>query len=110
MFKRKLLTFCTLFCALIFASAVQAHEYKLGDIEINHPFARTTVQGQSSGGAYLTIENKGKVGDELTKAESTIAKSVELHTMEMDGNVMRMRQIEGIDVPAGQAVALAPGG
>jgi copper(I)-binding protein len=107
MFTRSL---ATLFSTLIFASAVQAHEFKLGDIQINHPFARPTMPGQTSGGAYLGLENKGKVKDELVKAESTIANSVELHEMAMSGDVMKMREVKDIDLDAGKLVNMQPGG
>jgi periplasmic copper chaperone A len=42
--------------------------------------------------------------------KANVAKNVELHRMEMDGNVMRMREVDGIDVPAGQTVRLQSGG
>ena len=72
-------------------------------------WARPTVAGQSGGGGFLKITG-GSTPDRLLSASAGVAKVVELHTMEMDGNVMRMRQIDGIDVPAGQAVDLSPGG
>ena len=72
-------------------------------------WARPTVAGQAGGGGYLKITG-GSTPDRLLSASTGVAKMAELHTMEMDGNVMRMRQIEGIDVPAGQAVELSPGG
>ena len=79
-------------------------------MSIGHPFARSTPAGAKAGGAYLSIENKGKVADKLLSASSPKAGSVELHTMSMDGNVMRMRQIPAIDVAPGATVKLAPGG
>jgi copper(I)-binding protein len=77
--------------------------------KVEAAWARPTVAGQSGGGGFLTITG-GASGDRLLSASAGVAKMVELHTMEMDGNVMRMRQIDGIDVPAGQAVELKPGG
>lgn len=110
MFARNLIKFCTfLVCTLIFSFAVQAHEYKAGDIEIDHPFARSTVPGQRSGSAYLTIKNEGKVKDELVKAESTMTKSVELHTMEMKNGVMKMREVDDIGIDAGKIIKMQPG-
>jgi periplasmic copper chaperone A len=91
------------------ASAVYAHDYQLGDIQIKHPFARATVPGQTSGAAYLDLKNTGKKDDELVKAESTIAKSVELHEMKMSGDVMKMRHVDDIDVDAGEEVNMQPG-
>jgi periplasmic copper chaperone A len=76
---------------------------------IDVAWARPTVQGQAGGGGFLTITG-GATADRLLGASASISKAVELHTMEMDGNVMRMRQIDGIDIPAGQRVELKPGG
>lgn len=78
-------------------------------LKVEGAWARPTVAGQSGGGGYLKITG-GSAADRLMSAGAGVAKSVELHTMEMDGNVMRMRQIEGIDVPAGASVELKPGG
>ena len=72
-------------------------------------WARATVAGQRAGGGYLTL-NGGAAADKLVGASAPVAERVELHSMSMDGDVMRMRQVEAIDVPAGQAVELKPGG
>jgi len=96
--------------ALIFCTTASAHDYKVGQLELSHPYARTTPPGAKAGGAYLSIENKGKAADKLVRASSPRAGSVELHTMSMDGNVMRMRQIPAIEVAPGAIVKLAPGG
>ena len=87
----------------------QAQSLKHGAIEIAKPWARPTVAGQGAGGGYLTLTNAG-AADRLLSASSGVASVVELHTMSMDGNVMRMRQVEAIDLPTGQTVALKPGG
>ncbi|XVJ68678.1 MAG: copper chaperone PCu(A)C [Rhizobacter sp.] len=87
----------------------QAHNFKVGAIDIGHPWARPTVAGQATGGGYLKLTNAGAT-DRLVSASTEVAASVELHTMSMDGHVMRMRQVEGIDLPAGQTVELKPGG
>jgi len=100
------------FVALAFgltALLAQAHSFKLGDLVIGHPYARATVAGQPTGGAFLSIENHG-AGDRLLSATAEVSKAVELHTMGMEGDVMRMRQVEAIELPAGKAVALKPGG
>ena len=85
-------------------------EYALKDLRIAQPFARPTPPGARSGGAYFTIENIGKEPDRLVRVASTAAATVELHSMKMDGNVMRMRAIEGLDIPAGGKVQLGSGG
>ena len=85
------------------------HEVKVGSLKIDNPYTRVTVAGQKVGGAFMKVENKG-AADKLVGASSTVAKEVQLHTMSMDGNVMRMREVKTIDVPANGEVKLAPGG
>lgn len=80
------------------------------DIRVEQPYARATVPGQMAGGGYLQVQNTGKAPDRLLAVSAGVAASVELHTMSMDGDVMRMRELDGIDVPAGQKVELKPGG
>lgn len=94
---------------LALSIAAQAHEYKVGDLQVGHPWARTTVPGQPSGGAYLSIENKGKAADKLIAVASPVAKSTEIHTMSMDGNVMKMREVGSIEVKPSEKVAMQPG-
>jgi periplasmic copper chaperone A len=79
-----------------------------GQIEINAPWARATPGHVESGAVYSTIVSP--TTDRLTAASSPVAKKVELHTMSMEGGVMRMRPLAAIDIPAGQTVTLSPGG
>ena len=99
--------------ALAAAIAVPAiaHDYKLGALEISHPWTRATPATAQSGGGFLTITNKGTAPDRLIAARSTVSDKVEVHEMKMDGNVMRMRELEkGLEIPAGATVMLKPGG
>ncbi len=91
------------------AIAAHAHGFQLGAIAIGHPYARATVPGQPAGGGYLKLDNKG-AADRLLSASAGVAGSVELHSMSMEGDVMRMRQVDAIDLPAGKSVELKPGG
>lgn len=77
--------------------------------KVEAAWARPTVNGQAGGGGFLKITG-GAAADKLVSASANVSKMVELHTMEMDGNVMRMRQVDGIAVPAGGTVELKPGG
>ena len=77
--------------------------------KVEAAWARPTVAGQAGGGGFLKITG-GAAADRLVSGSAGVAKAVELHTMEMDGNVMRMRQIDAIEVPAGQTIELKPGG
>lgn len=95
--------------ALVAGPAAHAHEYTLGGLHIEHPYARPTVPMQRSGGAYLTIENTGKNDDKLISASSPIAESVQIHTMSMDGNVMKMREVDGIELKPSSKVEMTPG-
>ena len=78
-------------------------------IKIEDAYTRATVPGQQVAGGFMKIENKG-AADQLISASSPVAGEVQLHEMAMEGNVMKMRQIKDIAVPAGGAVELKPGG
>jgi copper(I)-binding protein len=63
-----------------------------------------------NGAAFMTLRNRGGQADRLVSASVPIARTVELHTHIRDGDVMRMRPVADIPVPAGQTVRLRPGG
>jgi hypothetical protein len=96
--------------AALFAASALAHEYELKALRIDHSFARATPAGAKVAGAFMTIRNTGTTADRLVSAASPVAGVVELHEMAMDGNVMRMRAVQGIDIPAGGKAELKPGG
>lgn len=79
------------------------------DVQVSDSFARATVPQQKTAGAYVTIENKGKETDRLIGATTPVAKSVEIHTMELDGNVMRMREAGPIELKPASRVEMHPG-
>jgi periplasmic copper chaperone A len=97
------------FVALLAASFSHAHDFKAKDIRIVHPFATPTVPGAKNGAAYLTLENKGKDADKLMSASTPRAQRVELHTMSMDGGVMRMREVNDVEVKAAETIKMRPG-
>ena len=76
---------------------------------IVHPYARATAPSQPTGVGYLKLVNKG-AADRLLAASSPVAASVEMHSMRLEGDVMRMREVAAIEVPAGRTVELKPGG
>ena len=78
------------------------------ELVIKNVWARAMPGGAQTGAAYATIISP--TADRLTAVSSPVAKTAQLHTMSMDDGIMRMRAVEGIDVPAGQAVTLKPGG
>jgi copper(I)-binding protein len=103
-------TLALLVVALGFGFSVQAQEAKVGPIKVDHAYTRATVPGQQVAGGFMKIENKGTSGDQLLSASSPAAGEVQLHEMAMEGNVMKMRQVRDIAVPAGGSVELKPGG
>lgn len=82
----------------------------ISPLRIEQPFARATAPTARAGGAYMTIVNSGATADRLLRAESSVAARTELHTVIKEGDVMRMREVPGIDVPANGKATLAPGG
>ncbi len=72
---------------------------------------RATAPGMPSSAAYVSIANHGDAADRLIAAKTVVARRVEIHSMEMDNGVMRMRAVDGgLPIAAGEAVHLAPGG
>ena len=88
---------------------MKSTEYRIGQLKIENPYARATAPGQKAAGGFMKIENKG-AADQLIAASSPVAGEMQLHTMAMDGNVMKMREVKAIDVPANGSVDLKPGG
>lgn len=78
------------------------------NVDVQGAWARATVQGQKATGAFMTLT--AKEGTRLTAVASPVAAVVEVHEMAMDGDVMKMRAVTGLDLPAGKTVELKPGG
>lgn len=78
-------------------------------VDIKDAWVRTSVQGQKATGAFMKLT--AKEGAKLVAASSPVAGVVELHEMKMEGDVMKMRAVQGgLDLPAGKTVELKPGG
>jgi periplasmic copper chaperone A len=78
-----------------------------GLVEVKSAWARATPGNAENGAAYLTLESP--TPDRLTGVSTSVAKKAELHTMTMEGGVMRMQPLDAVDLPAGQPVTLKPG-
>jgi periplasmic copper chaperone A len=87
------------------ASAAWAQSSQL---EVSNAWARATPGDAANGAAYLTIQSP--TADRLVSVSSPVSHRTELHTMSMAGNVMQMRPLGTLDIPAGQPVRLTPGG
>ncbi len=81
----------------------------LAQTTVKDPWVRGTVAQQKATGAFFQISSAA--GGKLLSASSPAAGVVEIHEMSMDGNTMKMRALpNGLDLPAGKAVDLKPGG
>jgi periplasmic copper chaperone A len=97
--------------AIICVGSAAAQQVKIGDLVLDHAWSRATPGGAKVGGGYLIIENKGATADKLIGGSSPVAGKVEVHEMAMNNGVMTMRLLkDGLPIPAGQSVKLAPGG
>jgi copper(I)-binding protein len=92
--------------------AAFAHDVvTLGALEISGAFSRATLPNAPVGAGYLTITNTGTADDTLVSATSPVAGVTQIHEMKMEGDVMKMNEVEGgLVIPAGQSVTLEPGG
>lgn len=77
-------------------------------IDITDARARAMVPGQTSTAVYLTIRNSG--GEDRLTSVAVQGAQASLHSSSMDDGIMRMRPVEGVDVPANNTIALEPGG
>ena len=81
-----------------------------GELQVQQAWAAPTPSGVDVAAGYLVIDNQTASDDRLLAVTSPRAERVEIHEMSMDGAVMRMRSVDGLAIPAGQSVSLAPGG
>jgi copper(I)-binding protein len=75
---------------------------------VTQPWVRATVPQQTASGAFMQLRSADSA--KLVSATSPIAASVQIHKMEMTGQMMKMREVDAIDLPAGETVNLASGG
>lgn len=98
-----------LFLAMTVASP--AHDFTIGDIQIDHPWSRATPEGARVAAGYMVLKNNGAEVDRLVSLTSEIGNRAEIHEMNVnEQGVMTMRPLaDGLEIPAGGEVALAPG-
>ena len=94
-------------CLLVVVAAGSAAAQS-SDLEVKDVWARATPGAAQTAAVYATLLSAA--GDRLTGASTPAAAQADLHMMSMDNGVMKMRQIDGIDLPPGQTVTLKPGG
>ena len=99
--KKILLAFAA---STVFATATAAW----AQVSVSAPWMRATVARQTSAGAFLQLLSATPA--RLVAAQSPLAAGVEIHRMEMAGQVMTMREVGGVDLPAGKPVDFTSGG
>ena len=96
--------------AVFLSSSAHAHDFKAGPLVVAHPWTRATPKSATVAGGYLKITNTGNTPDRLTGGSAEVARKFEVHEMNMDGGVMKMRELKnGLEIPAGATVELKPG-
>ncbi|MDM7948643.1 copper chaperone PCu(A)C [Hydrogenophaga sp.] len=96
--------------AVLLISPVWAHDFKLGDLRVDHPYATPTLPGLNTGAVYFRgIRNTGKFPDRLLSATTPVAARVEIHRMTMKADVMQMRAVPSLEIPAGLSVPMKHG-
>lgn len=106
---KKLIHSATLACAFVTAlAALPVQAQTAAPVTVDGAWARASVQGQKATGAFMRLTAKD--GARLVRAESPAAGVTEVHEMKMEGDVMKMRAVPSLELPAGKAVELKPGG
>jgi copper(I)-binding protein len=98
------------FVSVSAASTTLAHEIEVGSLTLTDLWTRATPPGAPTGGGFLTITNHGSQADRLIAVSSPAAAENQIHEMAVVDGVMSMKEVPGIEIPAGGAVSLAPGG
>jgi len=93
---------------LLPACFANAHEYKLGELEIAHPWSQELPPNAPNVAAYFVIHNEGKTADRLLSVDSPISGEAQLHEHVMTNDVMKMQHVLSVEIPAGGEVTFAP--
>jgi copper(I)-binding protein len=92
------------------AASSMAHDFRAGELVIDHPYAMPTVDGMPNGAVYFrAIRNAGAADDRLIGAQAAGVERVEIHETTFDGGVARMRELSSIELPAGKSTRLRHG-
>ena len=93
------------------AAPVAAHDFKIGTLEVKHPWSRVAPAAAPVLGGYVIIVNTGTESDRLIGGSAAVAAKFELHTSVIEDGVAKMRPArDGIEIAPGQTVKLEPGG
>jgi copper(I)-binding protein len=96
--------------AISLVTGSHAHETKIGNLSIFHPWSRQPLPASAVAAGFMKITNTGSEDDRLVKATATISDTVQIHEMSMDNGVMKMGELtDGLVIPAGATVEFKPG-
>ncbi len=95
--------------ALGAAHAMDSAMDSAGSIQVEGAWSRALPPVARNGAAYMVVHNTGASADRIVGGEATIAERVELHTHEMQGELMRMKRLDGVELPAGGTRTFEPG-
>jgi copper(I)-binding protein len=101
----KLIVLAALLLPACFANA---HEYKVGELEIAHPWSQELPPNAPTVATYFVIHNTGKAADTLLGVDTPIAGIAELHEHVMQNDLMKMQQVPRVEIPADGTVTFAP--
>jgi len=100
----------TLLVALaVTSSPLFAHQFVLGDLLIEHPYAFETAPMAMTGGGFVEITNTGDAADRLIAVRADFPR-VEIHETVVTDGINTMRPVDGVDIAPGETAALQPGG
>jgi periplasmic copper chaperone A len=94
----------------LYAATATAQTRDKGEIEVTQAWMRATPPGAKVAAGYMTVRNKSAQPDRLVAATSLSAGAVQTHVHIKDGEILRMREVKGYDIPAKGALELRPGG
>ena len=98
------------FAVMFLTGPAVAQEVTSQGVTVAHPWARATPEGAQVGVAFMEIKTAAGTTDRLVSASSPIAGRVEVHTHIMEGDVMKMRRLDSLELKSGESHVLKPAG
>ena len=96
--------------AIFISASAMAADFRVGSLEIMGPWSRATPKGASTAIGYMTIRNNGTTPDRLIGGSVDFASGFQLHSMTMENDVSKMRELKSVDIGPGQTIEFKPGG
>ncbi|NQD94451.1 copper chaperone PCu(A)C [Pseudomonas sp. CrR25] len=87
-----------------------AHDYQVGELHIEHPWSRAMPPVAPTAAAYFVVRNQGEQTDRLLAVQTPVAGKAEMHEHLHADGVMKMQQVQSVEVPAGGEVRFEPMG